>query len=194
MLSKADRLESTRRISMTIDEIILEEGNDMPLEDAIVVTEESATVAISRVAAIENKIARIKAIRDAELQRITQWAEKEMGTLKATGRFFSDPLESFMRARNRQNPKIKSLKYPNGTIGVRMTPDRIEIEEGLDLAALVEKDDPFVVASTTFQIAKKAILKALKEDGQEPPEYATLVPGEKKFYIKLMEGDQDVIT
>jgi len=186
MLSESNR--------MTIDDIGFDQGIDIPIDDVVIETEESATIAISRVATIENKIARIKAIRDAELRRIRQWAENEIANLESTHVFFAAPLESFMRARNRQDPKIKSLKYPNGTIGVRMTPDRIEVEEGLDLKALSEKDDPFVVESTNFRIDKKYLLKTIKEDGQEPPEYATLVPGEKKFYIKLMEGDQDVIT
>ena len=182
MLNEASR--------MTIDDIEIDQGIDIPTDDVVIETEESATIAISRMAAVENKMARILMIRDAELLRIAQWANNEIDSLRNAYAFFAAPLESFMRARNRQDPKVKSLKYPNGTIGVRMTPDRIEIDEDANLPALAMiENDPLIIVTKSFRVDKKAILGALKQDGMDIPEYATLVPGEKKFYIKLTEGD-----
>jgi len=129
----------------------------------------------------DKEIAKIKARRDFIVSQAKEWAKREIEKLENQKQYLAIPLESFMEAINKSNPKIKSLKFPAGVIGLRKSPERIEIDA--DFEPEKHLDDPFIKQTINYSVDKKAIKERLKETG-ELPEYASVVPSEAKFYYK----------
>jgi len=147
----------------------------------VVQDEDAAQTALARLVFRDKEIARIEARRDFIKNQADEWANQQIEKIEVQKQHFLLPLESFMKSINKSNPKIKSLKFPYGTIGVRQTPQKIEIDD--DFKPEEHADDPFVSAKVTYSVNKANIKKVMKNTG-ELPEYASVVPGEIKFYFK----------
>jgi len=157
-------------------------GELEPIESApMVESEEAAQTALYRLVVRDKKIDKIEKRRDFIVSQAKEWAKKEIEKLENQKQYLAIPLESFMEAINKSNPKIKSLKFPAGVIGLRKSPERIEIDA--DFVPEKHLDDPFIKQTISYSVDKKAIKEKLKETG-ELPEYASVVPSEAKFYYK----------
>ncbi len=161
---------------------------DIQPEEIIVETEDDASTALRLVGLRDREIERLEGLRQREVERINSWTNIEIEKIQRQKSFFLQALETFMLGRNLENEKVKSVKFPNGTIGLRKNPDRIEIAEGFQPDK--HPEDKFVksVVKTVYSVDKAAIKEAVQTTG-ECPEYASLVPGEVKFYYKLPEAD-----
>lgn len=142
---------------------------------------EIAETTLSKMVLNDQKIQAIEERRDFICKSANIWAEKEIKRIKSYNEWISQPLKYFMIGINRNNPKLKSLKFPMGKIGLRQSPQKIEIDA--DFVPAEHKDDPNVVRKVSYAVSKKDIASQLKETG-ELPDYASVVPGETKFYYK----------
>ena len=147
----------------------------------VVQDEDAAQVALARLIFRDKEISRITARRDFIINQADEWAKQEIEKIERQKLHFMLPLESFMKSINKSNPRIKSLKFPQGVIGVRSTPQKIEIDP--DYKAEEHPLDPNVVVKTTYSVSKTAVKNQMEATG-ELPEYASVVPGEVKFYFK----------
>ena len=154
----------------------------------VVQENEGAEIALARIAYRDKAIDKIKALRDYKCQQAVEWANREIIKIEKQKQWHLDSLKYFMEGINRSNPKVKSLSFPSGKIGLRQTPQRIEIDA--DFVPSEHTDDPFVVAKTTHVVAKEDMKAHLKNTG-ELPDYASVVPGKKKFYYQPNEEVSD---
>jgi len=165
------------------------DNRDLNLDETPVVeTEELASTFLNLIRSRERKLEDIEIFRENKIAEINEWCDAAMMQVKASILYFQQPLQIFMESRNRENEKVKSIKFPNGTIGLRKSPDRIEIDRNFQPDQ--HPEDKFVksVVKTIYSVDKKAIADQAKETG-EVPDYAVLIPGETKFYYKFQEED-----
>ena len=142
---------------------------------------DTAEEVVSKVVLDGETIKGIQAKRDFIIANANLWAEQKIKQIENYNNWYSSRLIDFMRGINKSDPQKKSIKFPLGTIGFRQLPEKIEID--LDFNPAENTDDPFVSAKTIYSVSKADIMKKLKTTG-ELPEYASVVPGEIKFYIK----------
>jgi len=132
----------------------------------------------------EREIRRIDNMRKRETERVNAWADVEIEKLYRAIDHFTHSLRFYMESVNKVNPKTKSLKFPLGTIGIRKTPDKVEITQPPEEVRELWPD--MVKEKMSLSVDKKAVLAKIKETG-EVPGFAEVIPGESKFYYK-MEG------
>ncbi len=154
---------------------------DVDQPSPVVEGDEAVITTLSRLNVRDKEIAKIEQQGYFMKDNIDAWMSNQIHKIEKQKAWLQIPLQSFMEAINKSNPKIKSLKFPVGKIGLRQTPQKIEIDE--DFVAETHKEDPFVKAKITYSVSKKDIASQLKETG-ELPDYASVIPGETKFYYK----------
>lgn len=147
----------------------------------VVETDEAVITTLSRVLVRDKAIGKINAQCNFMIDQAMEWAKTEIEKIEKQKQYFLTPLQSFMESINKSNPKIKSLKFPVGKIGLRQSPQKIEIEA--DFVPADHTDDPNVIKKVSYSVSKKQIKEQLDKTG-EIPDYASVVPGETKFYYE----------
>ena len=147
----------------------------------VVESDEAVITTLGRLIYRDKAIEKIKQQADFIVSNAQLWAMREVAKIEKQKEWFLTPLQSFMESINKSNPKIKSLKFPVGRIGLRQSPQTIAIDP--DFVSADHKDDPNVTEKTTYSVSKKSVKKQLDDTG-EIPDYASVVPGETKFYYK----------
>jgi len=142
---------------------------------------DTAEEVVSKVILDGETIKGIQAKRDFIIAQANLWADQKIKQIENYNNWYSSRLIDFMRAINKSDPKKKSIKFPLGKIGFRQSPEKIEIDPDYNPAE--HTDDPNVVVKTTYSVSKTAIKNQMEATG-ELPDYASVVPGEIKFYIK----------
>ena len=79
----------------------------------------------------DRQLSRWEALAKAEKDRIDRWYEEQANPLLARRAFFERALEGYTRA-NHEATGAKSVKLPSGTVSLRKTPDRVEVEPGAE--------------------------------------------------------------
>ena len=166
---------------MAFDELFTGEtepvDNVPPVESDI-----QASNFVRLIATRQGEIDRMTELRDAEVSKINDVYNQRIEKLHNNIGFFSQQLEDYLRERNRQNVKVKSMTFSSGRISLKKQPDRIEIhpefnaEEGYPSAFLKE--------TVTYSVDKTVLRKYLKEGGTLPS-WADLKEGETKFKVEV---------
>lgn len=154
---------------------------DVDQPSPVVETDEAVITTLSRLVVRDKEIAKIEMQRDFIKSKADTWAKVQIRKIENQKAWLQVPLQSFMESINRNNEKIKSLKFPVGKIGLRQSPQKIEIDA--DFKPETHKEDPCVVAKITYSVSKKLIKEQLNDTG-ELPDYASVVPGQQIFYYK----------
>ena len=160
------------------------EAIDTDQPSPVVETDEAVITILSRLNVRDKMMATVTSHANFMREQADEWEKRAIEKIEKQKEWLRIPLQSFIESINKSNPKIKSLKFPTGTIGLRQSPQKIEIDEDFDPSK--HTDDPNVVAKTTWSVCKSVIAKTLKETG-EIPDYASVVPGETKFYYRPNE-------
>lgn len=161
-------------------------------------TKEQAAWAMRKIAALESTISENNALAQSEIDRINEWLAGENKSANEAINFFSGLLEQYMRAANKEHDKIKSIKVPKGTFGLRAQQPSFTWEEKLVLEYL-KTSNPEMVKRETIVVEKfdkNEVKKIIDSDftiHNELPvhkETGDIIPGikiveqEPKFYVK----------
>lgn len=160
------------------------ESIDVEQPCPVVETDEAVITTLSRLIFRDKAVAKIELQANYLRQKANEWEKGEIEKIEKQKAWLQVPLQSFMESINRSNPKIKSLKFPVGKIGLRSTPQKIEIDA--DFVPDEHCGEKFIIGKTTYTVSKKDIKKQLDETG-EIPDYASVIPGEQRFYYKAGE-------
>lgn len=153
---------------------------DIEPEEIIVETEDDASTALRLVALRDKEIERIESLRAHEKAKVDAWADGQVFKLEKAKSYFLQPLEVFVRAALPEGKKERSVKFPNGIVGLRKS-TKVIIPD--DFQPDQYAGDPFIKETivTKYSVDKAAIKKAAKETG-EIPAYATVETSENFYY------------
>ena len=167
------------REAADLDEFMADLG---PLEDAVV-DPLLAERMVRRVVRLRRQLDTDADVAKAEQARIADWyTTRAEATEKAT-EYLVACLRGYHETRLADDPKAKSIHLPSGTLKARRSPDRVEVDVTVFLAA--EPGAEWVRVKT--EPDKPVILQHVKQTG-ELPAGVTLVPGEVRYTIE--PGDQ----
>ena len=136
------------------------------------------------------KMSRIKAEQDeniqtaqAEIERITSWRDEENGKLERSISFFEGLLyEYFVQLRD-ENPKLKTMKLPHGSLKMRAQQPQYEYDEDQLLPWAKENLPDAVVVKES--VAKTPVKKHIQETGEMVPG-VQMVERPEKFSVEVV--------
>ena len=131
-------------------------------------------------AALERQIEQNTEVARRRIEMIRDWMETENAALQRRADFLRSLLEQAARAYP-YPPKVKSRRLPNGTIGSRTVPARLEVVN--EEAALRWAEE----CGFDEAIRKSVRVTPLREYWQSTgivPEGCQEVPAEERFYVK----------
>lgn len=98
---------------------------------------------LRRVRGFERSAEEIRALAQAEIDRITAWREDRVAGLDRQISFFGRSLETYMRGHHEATGrKVKTLNLPNGVLKVREARTTLDVENDEKVAAIVEDQRP----------------------------------------------------
>jgi len=116
---------------------------------------ERANYLLRRLTRITENADQVKALADAEAQRIADWKAERLGVLEREQAWIESALEGFMREAVRTGSS-KTMHLPNGTLTVRAARSRVIVD---DEPALIEwaKDNAPAAVKVTESVLKGQI-------------------------------------
>lgn len=144
----------------------------------------TASWAMRKFAYLKNKMIENERIAKAELDRISEWLEKQNRTLANSAAYFEDHLIDY--GRRQREAGRKSISLPYGTIKSVQTQDKVETTDAFIEWAKQNRDDllSFAEPKPNKSEIKKALDAGQKLVGVE------VVPGSVSFSIKVNDEDQ----
>lgn len=130
---------------------------------------------LRKMSALQAKQAEINALRDAELKRINEWAEKENKSINASLLFFDALVAKYAETRRTEDEKYKGDSTPYGKIKFTKQQPEWKYPNEEETVAFLEQDEELAVhVKTTKAISNKTQIKkvleikrnALVKDGQ----------------------------
>ena len=136
------------------------------------------------------KIAQAKANQDentqaaqAEIERITAWRNEENEKLQRSVSFFESLLHEYFMQLREDDPKLKTVKLPHGSLKMRkQQPDFIYNEDELLEWAKVFMPEVVVVKET---VSKNPVKKHIRETGEMVPG-VTITERPEKFSVEVV--------
>lgn len=136
------------------------------------------------------KMSKIKAEMDenimtaqAEMERIASWRDEENEKLERSISFFENLLyEYFVQLRD-EDPKLKTMKLPHGTLKMRKQQPQYEYDEDVLLPWAKENLPEAVV--TKESVAKNPVKKHIQETGETVPG-VTIIERPEKFSVEVV--------
>lgn len=170
-----------------IEEIKTIDNENFKIED-----KEQAQWALRKIRALKAHHDEIVGLADAEIYRVTTWQDKECEGINNSIAFFEGLLKDYMTKERAQDPDLKSVKLPAGTIRFRkQQPEYIRDEDALiEWAKKLDKHELIkVTESLNWAALKKNIAvvggKALDKETGELIEHVTINPREDKFIVEV---------
>ena len=120
----------------------------------------------------------------AEIDRINNWMESENGKLDQEIQFFEALLESYFYRLREEDPKLKSLKLPHGTLKLRKQQPKFEYDEDKLLPWVKENLVSALVIKES--VSKTTVKDYIKETGEVVPGVEVEVRPEK-FSIEVTD-------
>ncbi len=135
------------------------------------------------------KIAQAKADQDentraaqAEIDRIAVWRNEENEKLQRSVSFFESLLHEYFMQLREDDPKLKTMKLPHGSLKMRaQQPDFIYNEDELLEWAKVFMPEVVVVKET---VSKNPVKKHIRETGEMVPG-VTITERPEKFIVEV---------
>jgi phage host-nuclease inhibitor protein Gam len=108
-------------------------------------------------------------VAQAEKARIDAWLEDETGKLDRHADYFRSILADYMRRRHEDDPKVKTLSLPSGTLKARKGRPRVTVTDLDALEAWVDEHEAGELLRVKVEADKRAILGRVEVDGEVPP-------------------------
>jgi hypothetical protein len=126
--------------------------------------------------------------KQAEVNRLNDRLEAlnhRIASIKNGMSYYKTQLTAYMEGLNKANPKHKTHPLTFGELAARKLPDKVEIARDLTDADY-DEETPFVSMQVAYKANKNAI-KGSFEEGQPIPDWATVVKGETKYTVKIVD-------
>jgi phage host-nuclease inhibitor protein Gam len=146
----------------------------------------AANWCLRKIERIEGRCAARAAAVEAECRRLREWAERENARERESADFLAAKLEPWARG-ELDGQRRRSIGLPDGTVGFRSTPGRVEVTDEAAALAYCEANLPEAV-KVKKSISKSEIAEKFKKTGELPVgcEWAA---GEERFYVKTGSGE-----
>lgn len=162
-------------------------------EPTVVEGDDQAARALYHYRTLQKEIDRINALAAKRILDIQTWQLGIVGGLKKAQQYFRSPLEFYMRKVNQNIKKVKSIKFPEGMIGIRAQQPIIIIDEKVipEVVARAGAPNEAKLVISKYSWDNKAIRTAAITNGEDLSWLIEIKDQDPKFYIKLREeGDE----
>jgi hypothetical protein len=136
------------------------------------------------------KMSRIKAEQDentqaaqAEIDRIAVWRNEENEKLQRSISFFESLLHEYFMQLREDDPKLKTMKLPHGTLKMRAQQPQYEYDESLMLPWAKKNLPEAVVVKES--VAKTPVKKHIKDTGEMVPG-VEIVERPERFSVEVI--------
>lgn len=136
------------------------------------------------------KMSRIKAemeennkVAQAEIERITAWRNEENEKLQRSVSFFESLLHEYFMQLREDDPKLKTVKLPHGSLKMRKQQPEFQYDETQLLPWAKENLPDAVVVKES--VAKTPVKKHIQETGEVVPG-VTIIERPEKFSVEVV--------
>lgn len=153
---------------------------DVP-DDGVVFTvsdDDEANRLLRAVRRLERERDRIDTLFTAELDRLSKWRAGASTTIEGKLSRLTSTLDAYMRARHRDNEKVKTIKVPNGELRIRPRQPRLVVDDVDTFSAWLEANEHGALVEYTVKLAgvnelKKVVSPSPHQSAPDPEGYAT---------------------
>ena len=142
-----------------------------------------AAWALRKMSKVQAKIAETNAAAEAEIKLTQAWRDKENGKLELEIDFFTYLLDTYFRRCQVEDPKLKTLKLPHGSLKMRAQQPEFTYDDEPLLAWAKESLPTAVVVKES--VAKQPVKDWIKETG-EVPAGVTISNRPDKFSVEVL--------
>lgn len=148
---------------------------------------QSADWCLAKALSAQKRINEIEAYAEAAIAEARKRIEREVSSYRRTVERMATFLEPWVRERL-AGEKRKSLRLLSGRVGLRKSPDRLEVRDEKRTVAQLKNDGADFCVRVKEEVDKRELMKAIKAGGPLP-EGCAVVPGEEHFYLD--EGKEE---
>lgn len=168
----------------------MKEVEEMERERFVIKDKSGAQWALRKISALKAQIDENKALAEKEIQRVREWEESENKAHVDSIGYFTALLQEYMLNEKENDPGLKSIKLPHGTIRLRkQQPEYIRDDAQLIKWAKKEKRTDLIKVKESLNWAdlKKEIINqdgvAVNRNTGEVIDYITIQEREDKFEV-----------
>lgn len=142
----------------------------------------AATWALRKISQIDRRLAEEEVLAAAEIDKIDRWIEGKREAANRERVYFEARLHEYLVALQAEDPKLKSLKLPGGTIRTRKQQPEYKYDDDMILP-WAKKNLPAAVI--VKESVNKSEIKAHHKDTGEVIPGLTVAEREPKFEVEL---------
>lgn len=146
-------------------------------------TKDQAAWALRKMSRIQAEIEENNQVTQAEIERIISWRDEENEKLERSISFFEGLLYEYFMALRQEDPKLKTMKLPHGTLKMRAQQPQYEYDEEILLSWAKENLPEAVVIKES--VAKTLVKKHIQETGELVPG-VTITERPEKFAVEVV--------
>jgi|TARA_R100000482_G_C5128843_1_gene150542 hypothetical protein len=128
------------------------------------------------------RISEINSQAKEQIDKIKQWQESIIEKRQKRIDRLTETLYAFFLHKKNENPTVKTISFPNGTLKARKQQPLLIIEDRDEFFRALGDKQELVRVVTKYDPDKKAIMKYIKETG-EVPQGVSLESRDDKFII-----------
>ncbi|MBK8944097.1 MAG: host-nuclease inhibitor Gam family protein [Ignavibacteriae bacterium] len=144
---------------------------------------------IKKISGLESQISRNFKIAEEEVKIINDFYLKKNSKIKEAVDGIARILEEYIREKNRLDPNVKTISFPNGILKLHKKPDRIEISD-LDLFLKSATNDMLTVVPESIKPNLTKIKALMKYSGRSIPGISKIA-GTEEFKLTLNNNKEE---
>jgi len=169
-------------------DLISDEHDTVEVQEGFAVRDlQSADWCLAKALSAQKRINEIEAYAEAAIAEARKRIEREVSGYQRTVQRMADFLEPWVRERV-SGEKRKSLRLLSGRMGLRKSPDRLEVGDEKAAVADLKQLGRLGAIRVKEEVDKRAVMADVKA-GAPLPEGCTVVPGEERFFLD--EGKEE---
>lgn len=146
-------------------------------------TKDQAAWALRKMSRIQAEIEENNKVAQAEVERITVWRNEENEKLQRSISFFESLLHEYFMQLREDDPKLKTMKLPHGSLKMRKQQPEFQYDETQLLPWAKENLPEAVVVKES--VAKTPVKKHIQETGEMVPG-VQMVERPEKFSVEVV--------
>ena len=146
-------------------------------------SKDQAAWALRKMSKIKAEIEENNKVAQAEIERITAWRDEENEKLQRSISFFEGLLHEYFMQLREDDPKLKTVKLPHGTLKMRKQQPQYEYDEAQLLPWAKENLPEAVIVKESVE--KNHVKKYIQETGELVPG-VTIIERPEKFSVEVV--------
>ena len=169
-------------------DLISDDSPEQEVQEGFAVRDlQSADWCLAKALSAQKRINEIEAYAEAAIAEARKRIEREVSGYRRTVERMATFLEPWVRERL-AGEKRKSLRLLSGRVGLRKSPDRLEVTDAELAIAYLKSFGGADAIRVKEEVDKRALMADVKA-GAPLPEGCELVPGSERFYLD--EGKEE---